>query len=570
MKQAFTKWEGRRGILPGLAVYSIVDLKRRRAAPNMHRWYIYPAFLIAISGISAASSSACVPPKALQIKLQGQPSADTYAEAGSWYGEHQQYGCAVESYRAALTRKPRSAPFLYLLGLNLLRKGDFSEAIKPLQQSIEISPQVLKPHLLLAAAMEDLHRPADARTEWMASLKIDPHSDVALDGASKNLLATREFDSVIALLAPQPKGEDLSLDLASAYEGAGTPGEAAEVLKKGLEGNPSSRPLKRALITNLALQQRYQEAAQLGKKLVEQAPRDLDAQVLYLHVLVLNDDQVLAGPLAHKLLSAAPHNFGVLYLNGVLENRSGNYAKGRSLLEEAVKLNPNDYNSRYNLGLALANINDPKGAREQFEKAIALGDPEPGVHFEYGKVLRSLGETDLAAEQLKLYQQEQKAKAGRTLAAVKMGQADKELANGDAKKAVELYRDAVAAMPENALLSYKLSIALDRAGDTVAEREALEKAVHIDPGMAIAHRQLGYLSFSSGDFAAAEEQFRAAVQAAPAYADAWISLAATLATESRQAEAQQAVQRALEIDPQNANALELQKELGKAGGQANQ
>jgi tetratricopeptide (TPR) repeat protein len=536
----------------------------------MHRWYFYLGFLIAISGVSAASSSGCVPPKALQTRLQAQPNADTYAEVGFWYGDHQQYECAIESYRAALKRKPRSAQFLYLLGLNLLRKGDFSEAIEPLQQSIEISPEVIKPHLLLAAALEDLHRPADARREWMAALKIDPHSDVALDGASKNLLATREFDSVIALLAPQPKGEDLILDLASAYEGSGTPGEAGEVLKKGLEGTPSSRPLTRALITNLALQQHYQEAAQLAKKLVEQAPRDLDVQVLYLHVLVLNDDETQAQPLAHKLLSTAPRNFGVLYLNGVLANRSGDYTKGRTFLEDAVALNPDDYNGRYNLGIALANLSDPKGAREQFEKALTLGAFEPGVHFEYAKVLRTLGETDLAAEQLKLYQQEQKAKAGRTLAAVKMGQADKELASGDAKKAVELYRDAVAAMPENALISYKLSIALDRVGDTAAEREALQKAVQIDPGMAIAHRQLGYLCFSSGDFAAAEEQFRAAVQAAPGYADAWISLAATLATESRQSEAQQAVQRALEIDPQNANALELQKELAKAGGQANQ
>ena len=64
---------------------------------------------------------------------------------------------------------------------------------------------------------------------------------------------------------------------------------------------------------------------------------------------------------------------------------------------------------------------------------------------------------------------------------------------------------------------------------------------------------------------------REAVRTAPGYIDAWISLAATLATESRFPEAEQAVQRALEIDPQNANALELQKELANAAaGQAKQ
>ena len=88
--------------------------------------------------------------------------------------------------------------------------------------------------------------------------------------------------------------------------------------------------------------------------------------------------------------------------------------------------------------------------------------------------------------------------------------------------------------------------------------------------MAIAHYQLGYLASLRGDFVLAEEQYRDAAHAAPEYVEAWIGLAATLATESRFTEAQQAVETALKIDPTNANALELQKELGTAASQANQ
>jgi tetratricopeptide (TPR) repeat protein len=535
----------------------------------MYRLCIYLAVVIAISGLCAASSGPCVPSQDLQAKLQTQPNAEAYAEVGMWYGDHGKYSCAVEAYRAAIKQTPGSAQFLYLLGLNLLRNGDFSDALEPLQQSIEIRPDVLKPYLLLATAFEELHRPADARNEWSAALKIDPHSDLALDGASKSLLATRDFGAVITLLGPEPKGESLSLDLAAAYEGDEAPDQALEVLKKGLEATPTSSALTKALITTLVLRARYQEAAKLGKKWIQSHPRDLDAQILYLHVLVLSDDEDLARPLAQKLLLAAPHDFMVLYLNGILENRSGNYAGGRTYLEKAVALNPNHYNSHYNLGIALENLNDPRRARDQFEKALALGASEPQVRFEYAKVLRTLGETKLAGEQLQQYQQEQKASADHTLAANKMAEADKELADGNPKKAAALYRDAIAVLPENAMLSYKLSLALDRAGDTAAEREALQKAIQIDPAMAVAHHQLGYLAFSSGDFATAEAQFREAVRAAPGYTDAWISLAATLATESRQPEAQQAVQRALEIDPQNSNAIQLQKDLASPAGPAN-
>ena len=535
----------------------------------MHRLYILGGLIVAISGLCAASPSVCTPPPDLRARLQIKPSADAYGDLGMWYGDHRQYGCAVNAYRDALKLQPESAENLYLLGLNLLRDGDFSDAVKPLQQSIEIKPEVLKPHLLLATAFEELHQPAKARTEWMAALKIDSHSEVALDGVSKNLLVAGNFEDVIGLLAPQPKSVSLILNLASAYEGDGSVDQAIAVLKKGLEANPSAHELTRALITDLALQSRYQEAAKLAKELVQELPRDLSAKILYLHVLVLEDEEDLARPLAKKLLLAAPHDFAVLYLNGVLENRAGNYAGGRDFLEKAVALNPGHYNSRYNLGIALSNLNDPQGAREQFEKALALGATEPAVRFEYAKALRSMGETKLAEEQLKLYQQEQKAQADRTLAASKMAQGDKELESGDPQKAVMLYRDAVAVLPDNALLNYKLSVALDKVGDTAAERQALQKATQIDPKMAIAHRQLGYLAFNDGDFASAEEQFREAVRAAPGFTDAWISLAATLATESRRPEALEAVRHALELDPHNANALALQRDLSNAAAQPN-
>jgi Flp pilus assembly protein TadD len=484
-----------------------------------------------------------------------------------WYASHGKFDCAVSSYRAAVKREPDSAEFWYFLGLNLLRKRDFQGAIQPLQQSIQINSGAIKAHILLATALEELHRAPEARNEWLAALKIDQHSDIVLDGAGKNLLAAHDYDSVINLLGPEPRGENLTVDLAAAYKETGKVDQAIEVLQEALKANPRSDALTRELITNLFAQRRFEESARLAKHLVQQSPKDFSAQVLYLHVLVLNDDEAIARPLAKKLLLAAPHDFMVLYLNGLLENRSGNYAAARAFLERAVAVNPNQSDCRYNLGIAMAHVNDPQGAREQFEKALAMGASDPSIRSEYAKVLRTLGETQLAAEQLELYQKEEKAKASRTLTAITMAHGDTELANGNLKRAAELYREAIAAMPEYALLQYKLSVALDRLGDTVGEREALQKAVQIDPGMAIAHRQLGYLAFNDGDFVSAEDHLRKAVQAAPTYADAWVSLAATLGTESRIPEAQQAVQRALEIDPQNANAIDLQKQLN-AGSQA--
>ena len=108
---------------------------------------------------------------------------------------------------------------------------------------------------------------------------------------------------------------------------------------------------------------------------------------------------------------------------------------------------------------------------------------------------------------------------------------------------------------------------MDKVGDTAGERSALEHSIEIDPDMAIAQNQLGYLDSQSGDAAAAEKHFREAVRAAPAYTEAWVNLAATLAMESKFPEAQQAIDSALKLEPTNSQALELRSDLSRSQSQ---
>jgi Flp pilus assembly protein TadD len=283
-----------------------------------------------------------------------------------------------------------------------------------------------------------------------------------------------------------------------------------------------------------------------------------------LRVLVLNGDSVPARPLAHKLLAAHPHDFDFLYLTGILENQGGQFSPAADHLQQAVVIDPNHYNARFNLGVALLALKKFPEAREQLAKALELGGTEPEIRFKYATALREVGETELAKQQLDLYQKQLQANQRQALAASKTAQGDKELSTGDPQKAVADYREAVDAKPDDAQITYKLALALDRAGDTAAERTALEQAIKLDPSFALAQNQIGYLASRSGDSATAEEHFRLAVHAAPGYTQAWISLAATLAMESRLTEAQEALASALKLEPDNAEALQLRKDLNAA------
>ena len=524
--------------------------------------------LFRIAGVIALSLSvspsvwgACAGPQALEARLHAHPDAQAHIQLGVWFGDHHQYDCAIKNLQAALDFDPTSPRIFYLIGLTYYVSGQAVEAVNPLQNAIRLDSKNLDSRLILAAAFSQLRRDAEAQTQWEEALKIDPSSKVAMDGLAKSLIAETRYAAAISLLDSTVRNEAMTLDLALAYVGAGSLLEASSVLNRAFRANPSSLGLTNALITVYVNENRYQDAAKLAEKMVKLYPGNLRAKATYLSVLILNDEFARARPVGQKLLATAPHDFESLYLNGVLDREAGDYAAARSLLEQAVHVNPNHYNSRYNLGVVLAKLADYSGAQEQMEKAIELGGTEPQIRFELATALRNLGETEQAQEQLKIYRQELQDRANRTLAAGKAAEAEQEFSKGDIQKAVELYREAVAATPRDALLTYKLALAMDRAGDTSNERAALSKAVEIDPDLAVAQNQLGYLASLQGDLSSAENYFRLALRAAPGYTQAWISLAATLAMESRFSEAQEAVTIALRLDPQNTSALQLRRDL---------
>jgi tetratricopeptide (TPR) repeat protein len=175
--------------------------------------------------------------------------------------------------------------------------------------------------------------------------------------------------------------------------------------------------------------------------------------------------------------------------------------------------------------------------------------------------MHRLGETDAAQQQLETYQKQTKDKSDQAMAALKSKQAEEALRAGDKQMAAALYREAVAVLPDNAGLFYRLALVLGDLNDANGERAALEQAVTVDPAFALAQYQLGYLDSRDGDTGAAERRLRLAIKASPGYVKAWLALAATLAVESRFTDALQAVDSALKIAPENTDALELRKNL---------
>ena len=503
----------------------------------------------------------CVGPTQLEARVHSHPDTHAYAALGIWFGENHKSECASQAFQAGLKLEPNSSRLSYLLGLSFYTAGRLQESVAPLQNAVALSPKDEKAHLLLASALSGVGHTNEAFIEWQTALRIDPESKMALDGIAKVLLAAGDNDSVIAQLSTMHLDENLALDLAVAYGRAGQLDNAASTLNHALKSYPDSTALTASLVSVYVKQVRLADADKAAEQLVRRKPRDIEAQRILLQVLVLNAENQTAIPLARKMLAQAPHDADFLYLNGVLERTSGDYGPARTHLEEAAKLDPNRYSTRFNLGCTLEQLQENAGAKEQLLKAVELDPTEPESHFELAKVLRKLGETDAAQQQLQLYQKQLKDKSDRALAAQKSSQAYEAWHAGDKQKAAALYRDAIAALPDDPALLYQLAMVLSDLNDTKDERNALEQAVTIDPAFALAQYQLGYLDSRDGNPAGAEKRLRLAIKASPGYVQAWLALARTLGMESRFPDALQAVDSVLKIAPDNKQALELRKTL---------
>ncbi len=514
-----------------------------------------------VAGCLSAWAATCTGLPSLEARLHAHPDAETYAALGAWFYDNYKTDCAIQAIKSGLKMEPDSARLNYLLGLSFYTAGHMEEAVAPFRQSIRVYPQEFKTHLLLGVALASLGRNQEALPEWYAALKIDPTSKPALDGLARSLLSIGDFDTVILRLRSAALDENLTLDLGTAYRNSGDLDSAIQTLIEGLKSYPKSGTLTEALVSLYAQQGRNEDATALAEKLARLNPGDIPAQRTYLWMLEENKDDEVAAPLGRKLLALAPHDIDILYMTGILERRAGDYAAASKHLQEAVALNPRRNDTRYNLGVVLAQLGDAAAARAQFEEAIALGAAGPEIRFELAKVLRTLGETEEAQQQLKVYQQKQKEKSDHELATLKSTEAAQAVKAGDNRKAADLYREACAAQPDNAVFAYRLALVLQQLDDSAGARAAEEQAIKANPNFAPARYHLGYLESEAGNLAAAEEQFQLAVKAAPGNVQAWVSLAFVLRKESRFAEAQDALSAALRLDPDNPRALELGKDL---------
>lgn len=512
---------------------------------------------------SAQRSPACPEPRLLHVGPQ-RTSAQDLARLGKWYFDRELYTCAAGAFKKAADGEPNGPSSFYYWGLSLERSGQLEPSLVPLTKAAELDAGNPAPRVAAGEVLDALQRRRDAESEWRLALGIDPSATTALDHLSADLLLDKDYLGVISLLGSRREGAALSipqtLNLAEALALVARLSEAIEVLKAGLQRFPTASTLSNELATVQMLAGQHAEAYETLETALKLHPGDRTTEALYLRSLISGNADT-ASLWADKFIAEHPSDAEILYLSADLAWKMGNKARAEDLVKRSLNIRAEDYKAQQLYGTLLTQAGDLQGAQEHLQKAIALGDPDSDVRYQLSRTQRRLGDANGSKESMDAYKNIRASDKGRIDTAEAVEQGDQALRKGDPASAASLFRTALELSPDEALLHYKLSRALDQMHETSAERTELERALKLDPMFAEALNQMGYLTAHEGQPERAEEYFLAATKASPSYAVAWTNLAATFASETKWKLADDAADHALRIDPQNSTAKRIKASI---------
>lgn len=236
-------------------------------------------------------------------------------------------------------------------------------------------------------------------------------------------------------------------------------------------------------------------------------------------------------------------------VQGVQAAKNGQRGRAASLLREAITVDANLWEARYDLGVVLAGGGDLAGAEDQLSAAAKLAPDSQEVAQALAETRRRRGEHKAAADGLADFVQgHPDAIDARTLymaALRESGQLDKAIAEG---------REVLVRKPSDATALAELALSHLAKGEKEAAGLLAKQALDSNPNSAVAHRATGLLDLSNGDDAEAFAEFRKASQADPHDTTSRLNMGVVLLKAGAYAKAEEQYRQILAVSADDVEA----------------
>ena len=295
--------------------------------------------------------------------------------------------------------------------------------------------------------------------------------------------------------------------------------EALARANAAVKADPQSAAAHFAVAVARERRREFAEAAKSYEEALRLNPRAVAAQVALSRLNLRAGDSASAQRFAEEAKQSDPTNLAarIALVRSLIA--SGSSSRAQTEIAALLKAAPNVAVVHALNGMHQARVNNPKGARAAYERALELS---PGLL----DAVSGLTYLDLAAR--------------------------------DTASAIKRLEAELVKQPTNPNLFALLARSYNVAGDTANEEQALRKSVAVDPGFTTGYNMLAVLFLRQKRLDEARAEFEGIAQRDPSNVPARTMLGILLAQQGKQDEAIKAYQRAVsgtENAPVAANNL---------------
>ena len=316
--------------------------------------------------LAAAVKDAAAPAAAL---------AEAYGTTGGVYHAYSLGAPAAECYLNASRLAPADFRWVYLLGKVRQQAGEAADAAAHYEAARKLRPDYQPALVSLGDVYLQLNRLEEAEASFKAALAANAKDPAALHGLGQAALSRRGYGDAAGYferaLALAPEADRLHYSLAMAYRGLGQVEKARTHL--GLSGPVGVRAAD-PLVDGLQSLARGARLHLIRGKTALDARRYAEAAAEFRRAVAAEPGSVPA----HFNLGAALSQTGDL--RGAVEQ-----------FEETLRLDPAHANAHYNLGLLLARMNRHEEAVTHLRAAVGRAPADHGARFLLAQSLAKVG-----------------------------------------------------------------------------------------------------------------------------------------------------------------------------------